>query len=229
MWPTATLSPVFKLPFRYISTNPTPPHLSPKGGRVVAFVGIELGYFSLRSDPELLDRCLGTDTVVSVAFDGHVGQREPILLREQRDVRTNAVVLATVAGALELWRLYERTVEITKRQIEYALLVEDAENLLPDQLQRSALSPEVESTPTRTVAMDTCRARDVLPATTSLEDEQYAVKQLVIRNDMSGRTDWLRQLRCQPVVLCLRQKECSIFHAEYPLCLSNLRVLRFLD
>jgi hypothetical protein len=99
----------------------------------------------------------------------------------------------------------------------------------PDQLECAPFAPEVEPSPAGRTPVKTHRCRYILPPATGLEYEQHAVEQLVIWCDVFCFTNWLRQLRCQPVILRLRDKERSMFHEVPSFVSSNKRVPHFIS
>jgi hypothetical protein len=81
-WPPSFL-PVLEFPFGYIRTGTPFSEVFPERFAVVAFVGIEFGYSTLCSHPELLHSSFSTDNVIPVALGGHVSQWQTILFSQQ--------------------------------------------------------------------------------------------------------------------------------------------------
>jgi hypothetical protein len=83
VWLATYLSASFKLPLWYVGTNTPSPEMAAERRRVIALVGIEFKDSALGSDSQFGDGCFGTDTVVPVAFDRHVGTWESILFGQE--------------------------------------------------------------------------------------------------------------------------------------------------
>jgi hypothetical protein len=105
---------VLEFPFGYIRTGTPFSEVFPERFAVVAFVGIEFGYSTLCSHPELLHSSFSTDNVIPVALGGHVSQWQTILFSQQWNIGAVPVVLAVVPDTGVPWCLNQCAIEIAE-------------------------------------------------------------------------------------------------------------------
>lgn len=85
-----------------------------KGSTVIALVGVQLFDPSLSPNPQLIHGCFSADNVVAVAFKGHIHEWQSVLLGEQRDIGTVAVMLGVIPNTRILRSLDQRTIHIAE-------------------------------------------------------------------------------------------------------------------